>query len=285
MFKSGGCDFRLPCPNEFVQAGVFGLPSNSFNMKSYILNETNWKQVKSEKYEVALLPWGATEPHNYHLPYGTDTLETTKIAETAAGKAWDRGAKVMVLPTIPFGVQNPGQIEIPFCLHVPPSTQRILFGDLVKALSTQGIKKIILLNGHGGNDFKPLIREVQAEFNDVFLGLMEWFKLIEITDHFDDAGDHAGEMETSLIQYLFPELVLPLEEAGEGDAKAFKLKGLKEKAAWTPRNWAKVSKDTGVGNPKKATPEKGKKYFDAITDIISEFISELAASDLNDLYE
>jgi creatinine amidohydrolase len=254
-------------------------------MKPYILQETNWKQVKSEKYQVALIPWGATEPHNYHLPFGTDTLETTKIAETAARKAWDKNAKVMVLPTIPFGVQNPGQIELPFCLHVPPSTQKILFGDLVKALSNQGIKKIILLNGHGGNDFKPLIREIQAEHKDVFLGLMEWFKLIEIADHFEDAGDHAGEMETSLIQYLFPELVLPLEGAGDGKAKAFKLKGLKEKAAWAPRNWAKVSEDTGVGNPKKATPEKGEKYFDTITNIISEFIVELAASDLNDLYE
>ena len=165
-------------------------------MKPYILQETNWKQVKSEKYDVALIPWGATEPHNYHLPYGTDTLETTKIAETAAGRAWDKNAKVMVLPTIPFGVQNPGQIELPFCLHIPPSTQRVIFGDLVKALSNQGIKKIILLNGHGGNDFKPLIREIQADNMDVFLGLMEWFKLIDIADLFEDAGDHAGEMET-----------------------------------------------------------------------------------------
>jgi len=254
-------------------------------MKPYILQQTNWKQVKSENYEIALIPWGATEPHNYHLPYGTDTLETTKIAETAAGKAWEKNAKVMVLPTIPFGVQNPGQIELPFCLHVPPSTQTILFADLVNALHNQGIKKIVLLNGHGGNDFKPMIREIQAEYSDAFIGLMEWFKLIDIKDHFEDAGDHAGEMETSLIQYLFPELVLPLEEAGDGKAKTFKLKALKEKSAWTPRNWSKVSEDTGVGNPKKATPEKGKIYFELITDIIAEFLIELAASDLNDLYE
>jgi len=212
-------------------------------------------------------------------------LETTKIAETAAGKAWDKNAKVMVLPTIPFGVQNPGQIELPFCLHVPPSTQTILFADLVNALHNQGIKKLVLLNGHGGNDFKPMIREVQAEYSDAFIGLMEWFKLIDIKDHFEDAGDHAGEMETSLIQYLFPELVLPLEEAGDGKAKTFKLKGLREKSAWTPRNWNKVSEDTGVGNPKKATSEKGKIYFEQITDIIAEFLFELAASDLNDLYE
>jgi creatinine amidohydrolase len=254
-------------------------------MKPYILQETNWKQVKSEKYEVAVIPWGATEPHNYHLPYGTDTLETAKIAEIAAEKAWARGSKVMVLPTIPFGVQNPGQIELPFCLHVPPSTQIILFRDLLKALSNQGIKKIILLNGHGGNEFRPLIRELQAEFKNVFLGLMEWFKLVNIDDYFEDSGDHAGEMETSLIQHLFPGLVLPLDEAGEGRSKAFKLKGLNKKEAWTPRNWSKVSEDTGVGNPKKADPQKGEKYLNVITNIISDFIVELGNNDLDDLYE
>lgn len=253
-------------------------------MKPYILQETNWKNVKATKYEVAIIPWGATEPHNYHMPYGTDTLETAKIAEMAAEKAWAKNAKIMVLPTVPFGVQNPGQIELPFCLHLPPSTQRIIFMDLVKALSNQGIKKIILLNGHGGNDFKPLIREVQAEHKDVFLGLMEWFKLVDLTRYFEDTGDHAGEMETSVIQFLFPDLVLPLEEAGDGKSKKFRLEGLNKKAAWTPRNWSKVSEDTGIGNPKMATPEKGEKYLKEVTDIIAEFLVELNSSDINDLY-
>lgn len=254
-------------------------------MKPYILEETNWKNVKDEKFEIAVIPWGATEPHNYHLPYGTDNLETAKIAELSAQKAWAKNAKVMILPTIPLGVQNPGQIELPFCLHVPPSTQRIIFKDLVKALYNQGIKKIIILNGHGGNNFKPLIREIQADYKDAFLGLMEWFKLIEISEHFEDAGDHAGEMETSLIQFLFPDLVRPLEEAGDGKSKAFKLDGLKKGVAWTPRNWSKVSEDTGVGNPKKATPEKGEKYLNAITDILSEFWVELANCDIGEMYE
>lgn len=95
-------------------------------MKPYMLQETNWMNLKEDKFEVAVLPWGATEPHNYHLPYGTDNLETEKIAEIAAGKAWKRNAKVMVLPTIPLGVQNPGQIELPFCLHTTPYTQKLI---------------------------------------------------------------------------------------------------------------------------------------------------------------
>ena len=254
-------------------------------MKPYILEQTNWKQVKNQKYEVAVLPWGATEPHNYHLPYGTDSLETAKMAEEAAEKAWKKGAKIMVLPTIPLGVQNPGQIDLPFCLHTRPSTQILIFKDIITALYKQGIRKIVLMNGHGGNDFKPMIREIQPQFPGMLISLVEWFKLFDLANYFEEDGDHANEMETSVIMHYFPELVLPLSEAGEGKSKQFKLNGLRNKTAWVPRHWNKVSEDTGIGNPKKASPEKGKKYLNDVTTKISEFLVELAECNAEDLYE
>lgn len=254
-------------------------------MKPFILEETNWKQVKSEKFEVAVLPWGATEPHNYHLPYGTDSLETAKIAAEAAEKAWKKGAKVMVLPTIPLGVQNPGQIDLPFCLHTKPSTQTLIFKDIVEALFNQGIRKLILMNGHGGNDFKPMIREIQPQFPEMLISLVEWFKILDLADYFEENGDHAGEMETSVIMHYFPHLVLPLYEAGDGKAKSSKLDGVLNKTAWIPRQWNKVSEDTGIGNPKKATAEKGEKYLDDLTTKIGDFFVEVSGCDLNDLYE
>lgn len=254
-------------------------------MKPYILEQTNWKQLKNQKYEVAILPWGATEPHNYHLPYGTDSLETAKIADEAAEKAWQKGAKIMVLPTIPLGVQNPGQIDLPFCLHTKPSTQTLIFKDIVEALYHQGIRKLVLMNGHGGNDFKPMIREIQPQFPEMLISLVEWFKILNLSAYFEEDGDHAGEMETSVILHYFPHLVLPLEEAGVGNAKSSKLKGVLNRTAWIPRQWNKVSEDTGVGNPKKATAEKGKKYLDDVTSKIGEFIIEIAECDLEDLYE
>lgn len=254
-------------------------------MRPFILEETNWKQVKNEKYEVAILPWGATEPHNYHLPYGTDSLETARITAEAAEKAWKKGAKVMVLPTIPLGVQNPGQIELPFCLHTPPSVQIIIFKSIVQALYVQGIRKLVLMNGHGGNDFKPMIREIQPQFPEVLISLVEWFKILDLSAYFEVQGDHAGEMETSVIMHYFPHLVRPLDEAGDGNAKSPKLKGLKNKTAWLPRQWDKVTEDTGVGNPKKATAEKGKKYLEEVTNRIADFFVEFAKCDLKDLYE
>jgi len=254
-------------------------------MKPYILEETNWKQVKSEKYEVAILPWGATEPHNYHLPYGTDSLETAMIAAKSAEKAWEKGAKIMVLPTIQFGVQNPGQTELPFCLHMRPSTQIIVFKDIVQSLYIQGIRKIVVLNGHGGNDFKPMIRELKAQYPEMLIALVEWFKIVDLSKYFEDDGDHAGEMETSIIMHYFPQLVRSLDEAGNGDSKSPNLEGLKNKTAWIPRQWDKVSEDTGIGNPKKASAEKGKKYLEEVTLRIGDFLEEFAKSDVKKMYE
>lgn len=254
-------------------------------MKPYILEETTWKQVKNQKYDIAVLPWGATEPHNYHLPYGTDSLETARIAEDAAKKAWDNGVKIMVLPTIPLGVQNPGQIEMPFCLHTKPSTQIIIFKDIVDTLYNQGIRKLVLMNGHGGNDFKPMIREIQPQFPEMLISLVEWFKIFNLNEYFEEDGDHANEMETSIIMHYFPNLVLPLEEAGDGIAKSSKLKGIQDRTAWIPRQWDKVSEDTGIGNPKKASAEKGKRFLNDVTTKIAGFFVELDKCDPKNLYE
>ena len=254
-------------------------------MKPYILEQTNWKQIKHTKYDVAVLPWGATEPHNYHLPYGTDSLETAKIAEDAAAKAWAAGTKVMVLPVIPLGSQNTGQVDMPFCLHTPPSTQLLILKDIVTALNRQGIKKLVIMNGHGGNTFKSLIRELQPQFPEMFLSLVEWFNVPTRENYFEEDGDHANEMETSIILHYFPELVLPLEEAGDGSSKIHKLKGIREKTAWAPRQWDKVSDDTGIGNPRKATAEKGKMFVEDVSSTIASYFTELALCDLHDLYE
>ena len=81
------------------------------------------------------------------------------------------------------------------------------------------------------------------------------------------------------------DLVLPLDEAGDGRSRKFKLNGLRERWVWTPRQWTKVTDDTGVGNPKRATAEKGAGYLKAATEKIGGFFKELAAADVNDLYE
>src|SRR5437879_13576761 len=128
--------------------------------RPFILNELTWKTVRDARYEVAVLPWGATEAHNRHLPYSTDNIETERIAALAAGHAWQLGARVVVLPVVPFGV-NTLQLDIPLCLNLNPSTQPLPPRDLATALAGQGVRKLVILNGHGGNDFRQIIREPQ----------------------------------------------------------------------------------------------------------------------------
>src|SRR5437879_13918173 len=105
--------------------------------RPYLLNELTWKTVRDARYEVAVLPWGATEAHNFHLPYTTDNIETERIAALAAGHAWERGARVVVLPIVPFGV-NTGQLDIPLCLTLNPSTPSRVLRGLAPALAVPG---------------------------------------------------------------------------------------------------------------------------------------------------
>src|SRR5258707_15534090 len=130
------------------------------SMRPYILDELTWKTVRDTRYDVAVLPWGATEAHNYHLPYTTDNMQAEAVAGLAAERAWQRGAKVVVLPVVPFGV-NTGQLDIPLCINMNPSTQALVLRDVAKSLAGQGIPKLVVLNGHGGNDFRQMIRELQ----------------------------------------------------------------------------------------------------------------------------
>src|SRR3954468_12883482 len=103
-------------------------------MRPYILAENNWKTVKETDYTVVILPWGATEAHNYHLPYGTDIIEADHIAAASARLAWEKGSKVMVLPTIPFGV-NTGQADIRLDMNINPSTQLAILSDILEVLN------------------------------------------------------------------------------------------------------------------------------------------------------
>lgn len=249
----------------------------------YLLSDVTWKTVRGTDYEVAVLPWGATEAHNFHLPYGTDNQESAHVAAESARRAWNAGARVIVLPGIPFGV-NTGQLDIRLCINMNPSTQAAVLGDIARSLEAQGIKKLLILNGHGGNDFRQMIRELQPAFG-VFICAINCWNCVDPTPFFNQPGDHAGELETSTMMHIAPGLVLPLSEAGEGRARKFKVAGLREGWAWAPREWSRVTDDTGVGNPAAATTEKGKKFLDAVAERIGGFLVELAAADLSDMYE
>lgn len=253
-------------------------------MRPYLLKENNWKYIKEASFDLAILPWGATEAHNYHLPYGTDIIEAEAIAAEAARIAWEKGSKIIVLPTVPFGV-NTGQHDVTLDMNMNPSTQFVVLRDVIEVLNRQGIFKLIILNSHGGNDFKPMIRELGLQFPRMFISSCDWFKSLDQKLFFENKDDHAGEMETSLMLYIRPDLVLPLNEAGDGSAKKIKFEAIQEGWAWAERQWTKVTKDTGVGDPRKATAEKGEKYFKAVTEKVAQFFMDVAETDKDNFYE
>ena len=252
-------------------------------MRPYVLAELTWPAVTATKYEVAVLPWGATEAHNRHLPYATDNIQAEQVAIRAAEIAWARGAKVVVLPTVPFGV-NTTQLDIPFTINMNPGTQARVLGDVVASLGAQGIPKLVILNSHGGNDFRQMIRELQPA-TGVFLATINWWSCVDVRQFVENAGDHAGEAETSAMMHIAPEAVRPLSEAGPGRARASKLTGIREGWAWAPRRWTQVTNDTGIGDPSKSSAGKGERYVNAAVERIAGFLVELSALDPREPYQ
>ncbi|SDK60407.1 creatinine amidohydrolase [Catalinimonas alkaloidigena] len=251
--------------------------------RPYVLAETNWKAVQQTDYQVAVLPWGATEAHNYHMPYATDNYQCDYIAAEACRQAWEQGVKAVALPTIPFGV-NTGQLDIKLDLNLNPSTQLIILRDLIDVVQRAGISRFVVLNGHGGNDFKQMLRELQPQFPDVFLCLINWFKVEPRDGYFQHPGDHADEMETSVMMHIQPDLVLDLSEAGSGAFKTLKLEGFRKGWAWAQREWSKATVDTGTGNPAEATADKGRRYLEAVTQHVGRFLVELSRHSVDELY-
>jgi creatinine amidohydrolase len=177
---------------------------------------------------------------------------------------------------------NTTQLDIPFTLNMNPSTQAALLGDLAAALDGQGLRKLVLLNGHGANDFRQMIRELQPK-TSLFLSSINWYSCVDPKQWFTDLGDHAGEAETSAMLHLAPDLVRPLDEAGAGRARQWRIRALREGWAWAPRPWTRVTDDTGIGNPALATAEKGRHYVEAAVQRIAEYLVDLAGTRVEDL--
>ncbi|MBQ7443147.1 MAG: creatininase family protein [Bacteroidaceae bacterium] len=249
------------------------------------LSTAAYGTVRPHAYDIALLPWGATEPHNLHLPYLTDAILAHDVAVDAAHMALERhGVRAMVLPPVAMGAQNPGQRELPFCIHYRQATQSAILTDIVASLHHQGMRRLLIVNGHGGNTFKGMIRDLVVDYPDMLILASEWFAVLPARDYFEAPGDHADELETSVMMHYHPELV-SLSLAGEGQAHAFALKGLRDKTAWLPRHWDRVSADTGIGDPRRATADKGRRFAEAVAGRYASLLAELAAArTIDDLY-
>jgi creatinine amidohydrolase len=257
----------------------------SASARPWALAEQNHAFVRSQSWEVAVLPFGATEPHNLHMPYGTDNYQVEAIADRACRRAYDAGARVVLLPLMPFGV-NTNHLQVPGALacSVTPTTLLHLLTDLVDSLQRQGLRKLVLLNGHGGNELKPLTRELHHR-TGVFLCVCDWFRMAvdQYAGLFEQPGEHADEVETSLGLAFFPDLVHP-ELADDGAARPSRFQAINRGWVSITRPWHLVSKNTGLGNPAAASADKGRRLMELLTERLATFLVELSAAALDDTF-
>lgn len=254
-------------------------------MREWVLAEQNHAFIRAQDWQVAVLPFGATEPHNLHMPYATDNYQVQEIGERACQKAYEAGAKVLLLPTIPFGV-NTNYLQVPGALacSLTPTTLLRILSDLVEAFERQGLRKLVLLNGHGGNELKPLTRELHHR-TKMFLCVCDWYRMAQdvYPSIFKEPGEHADEMETSLGLAFFPKLLKP-ELADAGSVRPTRFEAINKGWVSITRPWHLATTNTGMGNPAAATAEKGRRLMDIVVDRLSGFLIELAAAKIDDTF-
>lgn len=251
-------------------------------MENWNLKDLPHSVVKGTKYEVAVVPMGACEPHNLHLPYGTDAYESELVGGRVCTAAEALGAKVVMLPTIPYGVQS-NMLDLPLSINVYPATMFALLKDVVDSLERHGVLKVVLFNSHGGNDFlKPFVREMGGR-SKVFISVIDWWRVGKDVywSIFENADDHAGELETSVMLALRPELVR-MEAAGDGASKATRFEAVNKGWVSISRPWKGLTETTGVGDPRKGTREKGERYLKVVVERLAKYVAELSGADLGE---
>jgi creatinine amidohydrolase len=257
-------------------------------MRPWILSEVNYGYLREHPYEVAVLPLGATEPHNLHLPYGTDVYEGTTVGEKICEAAHQRGAKVVLLPTIPYGTET-NLARFPLAMNVNPTTLFRLITDLVQSLANSGIKKVLLLNSHGGNDMKPLLRELYGT-TAAHVFLCNWFQVCadQYDQIFEHRDDHAGEMETSFILAYYPHLVARREDgslhADDGRTAKTRFEAMNRGWVGLTRPWHLLTTNSGSGYPHAASADKARRLMDLLVERLGSFLVDLSASAVDEKF-
>ena len=252
-------------------------------MSPWRLSELTYHETRDGQYTLAVLPWGATEPHNLHLPHGTDNYQVNALADRACELAHAKGAQVVLLPGVPFGTQT-NMRRCPLALNMHPSTQLAVLRDLCGSLADAGVGRLLILNGHGGNNLKFALRELMEQ-TPVHLFLCDWFAAAADPAREELSlapGSHADELETSLMLHLRPELVVRNDDgslrADAGATRPFALESVRDGVVRISRRWDLLTTATGDGDPHGATAEKGGRLFDLVSAQLADAVAELAAA-------
>ncbi len=240
------------------------------------LEKMNGEEVRSKKFDKAILAVGSCEYHGDHLPYGCDTFASFRIAEEVA----KRVDNLLLLPPIPYGMSE-HYAMFPMTMSLKHGTLIAILKDILYSLWKNDVKKVIIINGHDGNiaPIEVATREFKVEHPDMKIAVLEaWWvtagKLLpKGTFEVWDGLGHGGEAETSLVMYLVPEYV-KMENAKKHVQIPKMPKNLDVKWIFSELTPHGVS-----GDPTKATKEKGEAMFKVLVDAVVKFIEEMESRD------
>ncbi len=249
------------------------------------LEQLTWPDIKSldQKEMAVVLPVAAVEQHGHHLPLGTDSYITTGISESLDGAASDR---ILLLPTQKVG-SSPHHLVFPGTLTLSSRTFLDVICETVESLEEAGFTKFILLNGHGGNQalLNVAVQEIRLKNPHVqALHATYWplaaKEFAEIRDSEAGGMGHAGEMETSVMLKLHPDLVKKhlYVKDGESCPSEFDHKDMLQPGkVGVFRFWDEWSETGVLGDPTKATAEKGERFIEAATRALVKLVDDLLA--------
>jgi len=245
------------------------------------LTRTNMHRLSQRTYELAVLPVGAIEPHNRHLPEGQDFLHVSHVARESCRLAWPRCESVICLPALPYGVDC-NLLAYPLAIHVSQGSLDAMIRDIIVSLRAHGLRKVVLVSGHGGNDFRPFVRQIQCDM-DVHVFVCDWWTVgrDRYEEIFDRIDDHAGQFETSVAMALYPDLVEP-DVAGNGKTRPFRFEALQKGWVWTSRNFSRLNDHCASGDPAGASAQRGREYLDLVCERIADFLVELAGAQIDE---
>ncbi len=240
-------------------------------------------EVTEGGFEVAVFPIGSTEPHAFHLAYGTDTFAITRFAEMAVDEANERGAKCLLLPTLPMSC-NENVRECPWAMSLRPRTLMDIVGDVVRTAEQNGIRKSVILNGHGGNTSVLLAAQRElAATSESFVGLVEQWALshdVELELAETKERGHACETETSIMLHLAPEFAqMEAAKPTRTRRSIFSKQGMSFVSPWHL-----YTVNTGIGDPTKATAEKGRKMVEVAVDRLAQALKELSEAAIDGIF-
>lgn len=245
-----------------------------------MLHEMSWTEAKEyfSKSDITILPVGSNEQHGPQNPLGTDHLIAKAIAEETAKRTG-----VLCLQVIPFGVSSHHK-QFWGTIHISPKTFKSYVEEACLALNYYGVRKIVIVNGHGGNlsALMDLARELREK--GIFVSIFQWWPVAGklLPDIFKpEERSHACAEETSVNLALHPHIVDTNEAVDEEPRKHIaQMEGVA-----LPLDTADYTSSGVFGRSTTASAEKGKKVFEAVVNELVKHVNLLKQTKIEDLME